>query len=81
VLKQILLGELLCGTPLLTQTHRAPFNRGIQGAGLKGNVFGFRISLSLLRDVVLACHSDIGFPEMCSLFIIFLPVVNQNVGG
>lgn len=62
VLKQTLLGEWLGRTPLLTQTHRASFNRGIQTAVYKGNLFCFQIFLSLLQDVSLACHSDIGFP-------------------
>lgn len=62
VLKQTLLGEQLWRTPLLTQTHGASFNRGIQSAVCKGNLFCFQIFLSLLQDVSLACHSDIGFP-------------------
>lgn len=62
VLKQTLLGEGLCRTLLLTQTHGASFNRGIQSAMYEGNLFCFQIFLSLLQDVSLACHSDIGFP-------------------
>lgn len=48
VLKQTLLGELICRTPLLTQTHRVPFNRGIPSAVSKWNLLHFQIFLSLL---------------------------------
>lgn len=42
VLKQNLLWEVLCRTPLLTQTQRKTFNKGIQSAVFKGNLLFFR---------------------------------------